>query len=89
VLTKTRYSVPPFGIDVFDPPLHGLVLAEAEFDTDADMQNFQPPDSVIVQVTSDARFTGGRLVHTSREQLLSWLADYGCAEPPVADGPRR
>src|SRR5262249_52844314 len=34
VLSKTRLSVPPLGIDVFDPPLHGLVLAEAEFTTD-------------------------------------------------------
>jgi CYTH domain-containing protein len=29
-LTKTRHSVPPFGIDVFDGVLSGLVLAEAE-----------------------------------------------------------
>jgi hypothetical protein len=25
---KTRYSIPPFGVDVFDPPLVGLILAE-------------------------------------------------------------
>jgi hypothetical protein len=34
VLSKTRFSVPLLGIDVFDPPLHGLILAEAEFATD-------------------------------------------------------
>ena len=28
-LSKTRYSVPPFGIDVFEGTLQGLVLAEA------------------------------------------------------------
>jgi CYTH domain-containing protein len=32
-LTKTRFSVPPFGIDVFDGLLQGLILAEAEFDS--------------------------------------------------------
>src|SRR3974390_2611150 len=31
VLIKSRHSVPPFGIDVFDGVLSGLVLAEAEF----------------------------------------------------------
>jgi CYTH domain-containing protein len=76
-LTKTRYSVPPFGIDVFAPPLHGLVLAEAEFDHDDAMLAFRPPSYVIAEVTADRRFTGGRLVNTTREQLTAWLADYG------------
>jgi CYTH domain-containing protein len=31
VLTKTRLSVPPMGVDVFVGPLAGLVLAEVEF----------------------------------------------------------
>ncbi|WP_235619180.1 hypothetical protein [Embleya scabrispora] len=31
VLSKTRFGVPPVGVDVFDGPLRGLVLAEAEF----------------------------------------------------------
>jgi hypothetical protein len=34
VLSKTRLSVPPLSIDVFGPPLYGLVLGEAEFATD-------------------------------------------------------
>src|SRR5215471_7898628 len=34
VLSKQRLSVPPLSIDVFDPPWHGLVIAEAEFSTD-------------------------------------------------------
>jgi len=77
VLTKTRYSVPPLGIDVFAPPLQGLVLAEAEFDGDNALLAFRPPSYVIAEVTDDARFTGGRLVNTTREELTSWLADYG------------
>ena len=52
-LTKTRYSVPPFGIDVFSPPLNGLVLAEIEFNTDVDLLAFQPPRQVIAEVTRD------------------------------------
>ena len=77
MLIKTRRSVPPLGIDVFAPPLHGLVLAEAEFDTDTAMLAFRAPSYVTAEVTDDARFTGGRLVNTTREQLTSLLADYG------------
>lgn len=77
MLIKTRYSIPPFGIDVFAPPLHGLVLAEVEFDTDEAMLAFRPPSYVIAEVTEDQRFTGGRLATASREQLRSWLADCG------------
>ncbi len=77
VLTKTRLSIPPLGIDVFDAPLHGLVLAEAEFTTDEDMYTFEPPTDIVAEVTDDPRFTGGRLVQTHRADLISWLDDYG------------
>ena len=52
-LAKTRYSIPPLGIDVFDPPLHGLVTAEAEFGTDAEMLAFQPPGYVHAEITDN------------------------------------
>ncbi|MBY8871312.1 hypothetical protein K7640_05575 [Micromonospora sp. PLK6-60] len=77
VLTKTRFSVPPLGVDVFDGPLRGLVLAEAEFTTDEEAQRFVPPAGCVAEVTDDVRFTGGHLVHTDRRQLLPWLAEYG------------
>ncbi|MGW7409422.1 hypothetical protein ACWGI9_37995 [Streptomyces sp. NPDC054833] len=77
VLSKTRLSVPPLGIDVFDGELRGLVLAEAEFGSDEDALSFVPPAACRVEVTDDDRFTGGRLVRTSRRELLGWLAEYG------------
>jgi CYTH domain-containing protein len=77
VLRKSRLSVPPLGIDVFDPPLHGLVLADAEFSTDQAAQSFPLPAAAIAEVTDDARFTGGNLVRTRRRDLLAWLAEYG------------
>jgi CYTH domain-containing protein len=77
VLTKTRLSAPPLGIDVFDPPLHGLVLAEAEFTTDEAARSFVPPHTAVAEVTEDARFTGGSLVQAHRRDLLAWLAEYG------------
>ncbi|ETK37158.1 hypothetical protein [Microbispora sp. ATCC PTA-5024] len=75
-LSKIRFSVPPLSIDVFDPPLHGLVLGEAEFTTDEEASSFLPPHAITAEVTDDARFTGGRLVRTRRHELLEWLAEY-------------
>lgn len=77
VLSKTRLSVPPLGIDVFDPPLHGLVLAEAEFDSDEQARSFRPSIEPVAEVTDDPRFTGGSLAQAHRHELLAWLADYG------------
>ncbi|MFF7650264.1 hypothetical protein ACFZCY_10440 [Streptomyces sp. NPDC007983] len=77
VLSKTRLSVPPLGIDVFDDPLHGLVLAEAEFATDEEAQSFVPPPACVAEVTNDARFTGGCLAEASRQEVLGWLSEYG------------
>jgi CYTH domain-containing protein len=77
ILAKTRLSVPPLSIDVFDPPLHGLVLADVEFSTDEAAQSFLQPPAAIAEVTDDARFTGGSLVRARRHDLLAWLAEYG------------
>lgn len=77
LLAKTRFSVPPLGIDVFDPPLHGLVMAEAEFTTDQEAQSFLPPRIAVAEVTDDIRFTGGSLARAKRHDLLSWLAEFG------------
>jgi CYTH domain-containing protein len=77
VLVKVRCSVPPLGIDVFDGVLKGLVLAEAEFDSAAEAEAFTIPDFIVHEVSDDARFTGGLLVHASRRDLETWLSDYG------------
>jgi CYTH domain-containing protein len=82
VLSKTRFSVPPLSIDVFDPPLHGLILADVEFSTDETAKSFLLPPEAIVEVTDDIRFTGGNLVRTRRDDLLAWLAEYGIEPAP-------
>ena len=76
-LRKARLSVPPLGIDCFTGPLRGLYVAEAEFETAADMHAFVPPTSVVGEVTEDVRFSGGQLVTTTRDALVKTLADYG------------
>lgn len=77
VLTKTRYSAPPFGIDVFDGALTGLVLAEAEFHSGDEASALTVPSFVIHEVSSDQRFDGGCLANASRHQVETWVAEYG------------
>jgi CYTH domain-containing protein len=77
VLSKTRLIAPPLSVDVFEPPLHGLVMADVEFGTDDEARSFRPPPAVVAEVTDDPRFTGGSLVLARRHELLAWLADYG------------
>jgi CYTH domain-containing protein len=75
LLSKTRFSVPPLGVDVFDGHLQGLVLAEAEFTTGEEAQSFVLPAECLAEVTDDTRFTGGHLVQASRHELLGWQGD--------------
>jgi CYTH domain-containing protein len=77
VLTKTRHSVPPFGIDVFEGVLSGLVLAEAEFNSAAEASALALPSFIVREVSGDSRFTGGSLVTVSRQELENWLAEHG------------
>jgi CYTH domain-containing protein len=76
-LTKTRLSIPPFGVDIFDAPLDGLFLAEAEFDSDATLAAFEEPTWSVAEVTVDPRFRGGRLASTGADELRSWLSEFG------------
>ena len=75
--SKTRYTVPPLAIDVFENTLEGLFLAEAEFDSPSEAESFSIPDYVVCEVSDDDRFTGGRLVCATRPELTRWLGEYG------------
>jgi len=77
MLGKVRYSVPPFGVDVYQDALEGLRLAEAEFNSAADADALVIPDYALHEVTDDERFTGGQLVCASRATVENWLAEYG------------
>ena len=78
-LAKIRHSVPPFGIDVFEGQLKGLAIAEAEFDSADAAGALTIPSFLADEVSDDERFTGGRLVEASRQELRKWLAEYGVA----------
>jgi len=50
-----------FTIDMFIGDLFGLVLAEASFETDQELDNFQTPPFALADVTNLETFSGGRL----------------------------
>jgi CYTH domain-containing protein len=81
-LVKTRHSVPPFGVDVFEDRLAGLILAEAEFDSADDTDALVVPSFLTREVSTDVRFTGGQLANASRAELEMWLAEYGIRIEP-------
>ncbi|WP_051733273.1 hypothetical protein [Kitasatospora phosalacinea] len=80
-LTRMRLGVPPLGVDVFEGPLLGLVLAEAEFESPEDAETFVPPPDCVAELTPDHHFTGDHLARTDRERLRAGLAEYGVALP--------
>ncbi|GHO59541.1 hypothetical protein [Ktedonobacter robiniae] len=49
----------PMGIDQFQGPLEGLVLAEVDFGPDGDPSSLIMPSFALAEVTDDERFTGG------------------------------
>jgi hypothetical protein len=76
-IEKVRHRLAPiegctFGVDVFGGALEGLVLAEKEFDSDAEMAACPHPPFALREVTDDPRYAGG------------WLAAHGLA--PVEGG---
>jgi hypothetical protein len=75
-LRKVRASFPPLGVDTFEGPLRGLVLAEAEFGDDAEEASFSPPTDAVAEVTADLRFTGGNLVRLSANETADLLAEF-------------
>lgn len=71
-LVKRRYRYDwngiQFGVDVFETDLSGLVLAEVEAETDAELLSIPIPDFAVREVTDEAFFTGGNLAQlTSAE----------------------
>jgi CYTH domain-containing protein len=82
MLRKIRSSFPPLGVDVFEGPLDGLVLAEAEFDTARDEANFHLPAEAVAEVTADVRFSGGRLVTLTAVETADLLSTFGIDRRP-------
>jgi len=66
-IEKLRHRLRPvagaisMSVDEFRGALEGLLLLEAEFETDAQLAAFVAPEFATREVTDDARYTGGSL----------------------------
>jgi CYTH domain-containing protein len=68
-------------VDVFDGPLRGLVLAEAEFPSDAEMAAFPSPTFALREVTAELSYSGGVLVRGGRPEEARALASTDSHDP--------
>jgi CYTH domain-containing protein len=67
-LVKTRHYVgringADVSVDEFGAHLAGLVMAEAEFDSEAAMRAYPSPEFAVAEVTEDRRYSGGELAY--------------------------
>jgi CYTH domain-containing protein len=66
-----------FAVDMFLGDLFGLVLAEASFDTDEELDRFEKPAFALADVTNDPMFTGGRLCELTFAEVRQHIAERG------------
>lgn len=65
VISKKRYRIPyecyTIELDIFDPPFSGLVIAEVEFETKKEAEDFTPPAWFLKDVTFDSNYHNSNL----------------------------
>jgi CYTH domain-containing protein len=74
VVRKTRHYFGVWGLDVFEGPLRGLVLAEAEADDESQLRKLEPPWPVQAEVTANPFFSGARLATATPQELRAEVA---------------
>ncbi|HVS20992.1 MAG TPA: hypothetical protein VHD88_04050 [Pyrinomonadaceae bacterium] len=77
-IRKNRYPFDfegrKFSIDMFLGDLFGLVLAEASFESDEELDSFAKPPWALADVTNVEVFTGGRLCELTFEDIRNEIA---------------
>ena len=78
ILKKRRYPYRvqnhSLSIDVFEGRHQGLILAEMELETKAEVSEFVLPSFVLKDATDDPFFTGGNLVTLTDEEFQQGLS---------------
>lgn len=76
-IRKNRYPFAfeghSFAIDLYLGDLFGLVLAEATFATDEELDSFPQPKFALAEVTNNLTFTGGQLSQLTFEDIRTEL----------------
>ena len=80
-IRKNRYKFEfdgrEFAVDMFLGDLFGLVLAEASFETDEELESFPKPPFALVDVTNDELFSGGRLCELTFSDVRKEIVERG------------
>ena len=66
-----------FSVDMFLGDLFGLVLAEAGFETDEELDNFPKPPFALADVTNEPLFSGSRLCELTFSDVRAEIAERG------------
>jgi CYTH domain-containing protein len=60
-LRKRRHHLDPYSVDVFEGRLSGLIMAEIDFESEAEMRAHPVPEFAVREVSEDVRYTGAAL----------------------------
>lgn len=63
-------------IDVFQGPLHGLIIVDFEFNSIEDKDSFEMPEFCLVDITSEEFIAGGMICGKSYEDIENNLKKY-------------
>ncbi len=76
-LTKTRYEIPyenvMIEIDIYADKLKGLVTAEVEFKSEAEMERFVPPAWLGEEVTTNNDYRNKNLITLNELEIIKLL----------------
>jgi CYTH domain-containing protein len=82
-IRKNRYwfefEARKFSVDMFLGDLFGLVLAEVNFETDEELDNYPRPPFAIADITNHELFTGGKLCELSFVDIREAIRRAGLA----------
>ncbi|HTY72964.1 MAG TPA: hypothetical protein VMI11_11145 [Actinomycetes bacterium] len=87
LLARTRSAFPPYGVELFEGPLTGRLLVQAEAATAGELAQVPAPPGSVSEVTALPQFTGGRLARTSEEELGRLLRAFGIGGPATGRVP--
>ena len=78
-ISKTRYQIPDgkghtIELDIFHQDYQGFVMAEVEFGSVEEAENYQKPAWFGKDVTMDKRFHNSNLSSASKEEIQQFLA---------------
>ena len=80
-VVKDRYRILLEGsqaeLDVFQDKLHGLVLIDFEFASEADKATFTPTAACLVDVTQETFIAGGKLAGKTYKDIEGLLDSFG------------